>query len=109
MVFAYQLFMNIFHRLTMGKVEIGNLICLPRDISIFFLQKFPSLVLYVSNEFLNLIDCNGNKSQFQKNLFLKAMRGMKLELYRYVYSTNVYTLHKLCLLFFFTDLLSLLT
>ena len=101
--------MNIFHRLTMGKVEMGNLISLPRDISIFFLQKFSSLVLYVSNESLNLIVWNDKKSQFQKNLFLQSHEGMKLELYRYVYSTNVYTLHKLCLLFFFTDLLALLT
>ena len=54
-----------FHRLIMGKVEIGNFYCLIGDIRILFLQKCllnssPHFHKTLS-ELLNLIDCRGNK------------------------------------------------
>ena len=63
-----------FHRLIMGKVEIGNFYCLIGDNRILFLQK---CLLNSSSHFirllLNLTGCHGNINRliFEKNLFLK--------------------------------------
>ena len=53
-----------FHRLIMGKVEIGNFYCLFGDNSILFLQKCllnssPHFIRRLS-ELLNLIGCQDN-------------------------------------------------
>ena len=55
---------NCFHRLTMGKVEIGNFYCLIGDNRILFLQEYllnssPHFITLLS-ELLNLIGCRGN-------------------------------------------------
>ena len=52
-----------FHRLIMGKVEIGNLYCLIGDNRILFLQKCllnssPHFIILLT-ELLNLIGCWG--------------------------------------------------
>ena len=53
-----------FHRLIMGKVEIGNFYCLIGDNRILFLQKCllnsSSHFLRLLSELLNLIGCWGN-------------------------------------------------
>ena len=53
-----------FHRLIMGKVEIGNFYCLIGDIRILFLLKCllnsTSHFLRLLSELLNLIGCQGN-------------------------------------------------
>ena len=53
-----------FHRLIMGKVEIGNFYCLIGDNRILFLQKCllnsSSLFIKLLSELLNLIGCWGN-------------------------------------------------
>ena len=60
-----------FHRLIMGKVEIGNFCCLIWDNRILFLQKCllnssPHFIRLLSDA-LNLIGCRGNvKSEFSK-------------------------------------------
>ena len=60
-----------FHRLIMGKVEIGNFYCLIGDIRILFLQKCllnssPHFIRLLS-ELLSLIGCRGNiNSLFSK-------------------------------------------
>ena len=53
-----------FHRLIMGKVELGNFYCLIGDDRILFLQKCllnssPHFIRLLS-ELLNLIGCQGN-------------------------------------------------
>ena len=53
-----------FHRLIMGKVEIGNFYCLIGDNRILFLQicllnSSPHFIRLLS-ELLNLIGCRGN-------------------------------------------------
>ena len=53
-----------FHRLIIGKVEIGNFDRLIGDIRILFLQKFllnstPHFIKFLL-ELLNLIGCQGN-------------------------------------------------
>ena len=53
-----------FHRLIMGKVELGNFYCLIGDDKILFLQKCllnssPHFIRRLS-ELLNLIGCQGN-------------------------------------------------
>ena len=53
-----------FHRLTVGKVEIGNFYCLIGDNRILFLQECllnssPHLIRLLS-DLLNLIGCQGN-------------------------------------------------
>ena len=62
-----------FHRLIMGKVEIGNFYCLIGDNRILFLQKCllnssPHFIRLLS-EFLNLIGCRGNID----SIFLKEV------------------------------------
>ena len=57
-----------FHRLIMGKVEIGNLYCLIGDNRILFLQKYllnssPHFIRLLS-EFFNLIGCRGNINRY---------------------------------------------
>ena len=70
-----------FHRLIMGKVEIGNFYCLIGDNRILFLQKCllnsSSHFIRLLSELLNLIGCWGNIKSliFEKNLFLKNHRG----------------------------------
>ena len=53
-----------FHRLIMGKVEIGNFYCLIGDNRILFLQKCllnsSSHFIRLLSELLNLIGCRGN-------------------------------------------------
>ena len=53
-----------FHRLIMGKVEIGNFYCLIGDNRILFLQKCllnsSSHFIRLLSEFLDLIGCWGN-------------------------------------------------
>ena len=53
-----------FHRLIMGKVEIGNFYCLIWDNRILFLQKCllnsSSHLIRLLSELLILIDCRGN-------------------------------------------------
>ena len=67
-----------FHRLIMGKVEIGIFYCrLIGDNRILFLQKCllnsSSHFIRLLSELLNLIGCRGNINSliFEKNLFLK--------------------------------------
>ena len=53
-----------FHRLIMGKVELGNFYCLIGDDRILFLQKCllnssPHFIRLLS-ELLNLVGCQGN-------------------------------------------------
>ena len=66
-----------FHRLIMGKEEIGNFYCLIGDNRILFLQKCllnsSSHFIRLLSELLNLIGCRGNINSliFEKNLFLK--------------------------------------
>ena len=66
-----------FHRLIMGKVEIGNFYCLIGNNRILFLQKCllnsSSHFIRLLSELLNLIGCPGNINSliFEKNLFLK--------------------------------------
>ena len=53
-----------FHRLIMGKVEIGNFYCRIGDNRILFLQKYllnnSSHFIRLLSELLNLIGCKGN-------------------------------------------------
>ena len=53
-----------FHRLIMGKAEIGNFYCLIGDNRILFLQKCllnnSSHFIRLLSELLNLIGCRGN-------------------------------------------------
>ena len=53
-----------FHRLIMGKVEIGNFYCLIGNNRILFLQKYllnnSSNFKRLLSELLNLIGCRGN-------------------------------------------------
>ena len=52
-----------FHRIIMGKVEIGNFYCLIGDNRILFLQKCLlniSHFIRLLSELLNLIGCRGN-------------------------------------------------
>ena len=53
-----------FHRLIMGKVEIGNFYCLIGDNRIIFLQKCllngSSHFIRLLSELVNLIGCRGN-------------------------------------------------
>ena len=53
-----------FHRLIMGKVEIGNFYCLIGDNRILFLQKCllnsSSQFIRLLSELLNLTGCRGN-------------------------------------------------
>ena len=66
-----------FHRLIMGKVEIGNFYCFIGDNRISFLQKCllnsSSHFIRLLSELLNFIGCRGNINSliFEKNLFLK--------------------------------------
>ena len=76
-----------FHRLIMGKVEIGNFYCFIGDNRISFLQKCllnssshficllnsSSHFIRLLSELLNLIGCRGNINSliFDKNLLLK--------------------------------------
>ena len=59
-----------FHRLIMGKVEIGNFYCLIGDNRILFLQKgllnSSSHFMRLLSELLNLIGWRGNKKHTQK-------------------------------------------
>ena len=72
-----------FHRLIMGKVEIGNFYCLIGDNRILFLQKCllncSSHFIRLLSEWLNLIGCRGNINIliFEKNLFLKNHKYIK--------------------------------
>ena len=72
-----------FHRLIMGKVEIGNFYCLIGDKRILFLQKCllnsSSHFIRLLLELLNLIGCLGNINSliFEKNLFLKNHKYIK--------------------------------
>ena len=72
-----------FHRLIMGKVEIGNFYCLIGDNRILFLQKCllnsSSHFIRLLSELLNLIGCRGNINSliFEKNLFLKNHKYIK--------------------------------
>ena len=55
---------HCFHRLTMGKVEIGNFLRLIGDNRILFLREYllnssPHFITLLS-ELLNLIGCRGN-------------------------------------------------
>ena len=67
----------IFHRLIMGKKEIGNFYCLIGDNRILFLHKSllnsSSHFIRLLSELLNLIGCRSNINSliFEKHLFLK--------------------------------------
>ena len=69
-----------FHRLIMGKVEIGNFYCLIGDNRILFLQKCllnnSSHFIRLLSELLNLIGCRGNIiSKFSKKIcFSRTIR-----------------------------------
>ena len=73
-----------FHRLIMGKVEIGNFYCLNRDNRILFLQKCllnsSSHFLKLLSELLNLIGCLGNiNSLFSKKIcFSRTISRLKV-------------------------------
>ena len=73
-----------FHRLIMGKVEIGNFYCLIRDNRILFLQKCllnssPHFIRLLS-ESLNLIGCRGhiNSSFSKKVCFSRTISRLKV-------------------------------
>ena len=79
-----------FHRLIMGKVEIGNFYCLIRDNRILFLQKCllnssPHFIRLLS-ELLNLIGCRGhiNNSFSKKVCFSRTISRLKV-LYMYMF------------------------
>ena len=73
-----------FHRLIMGKVEIGNFYCLIGDKRILFLQKCllnsSSHFIRLLSELLNLIGCRGNiNSEFLKKIcFSRTISRLKV-------------------------------
>ena len=72
-----------FHRLTMGKVEIGIYFCITADILTKVLQKCswssPLQTIWILSKSLILIGCHGNQNvKLKKNIFI---RGMKLKFY----------------------------
>ena len=73
-----------FHRLIIGKVEIGNFYCLNRDNRILFLQKCllnsSSHFFRLLSELLNLIGCLGNiNSLFSKKIcFSRTISRLKV-------------------------------
>ena len=73
-----------FHRLIMGKVEIGNFYCLIGDNRILFLQKCllnssPHFIRLLS-ELLNMIGCWGkiNSYFFEKVCFSRTISRLKV-------------------------------
>ena len=64
-----------FHRLIMGKVEIGNFYCLIGNNRILFLQKWllnsSSHCIRLLSELLNLIGCRGNINHVNSLIFEK--------------------------------------
>ena len=70
-----------FHRLIMGKVEIGNYYCLIGDNRILFLQKCllsrSSHLIRLLSELLNLIDCRGNIVNFRKKSVYQEPKNIK--------------------------------
>ena len=76
-----------FHRLIMGKVEIGNFYCLIGDNRILFLQKCllnsSSHFIRLLSELLNLIGCRDNiNSQFSKKIcFSRTISRLKVHVY----------------------------
>ena len=73
-----------FHRLIMGKVEIGNFYCLIEDNRILFLQKCllnsSSHFIRLLSELLNLIGCRGNINSliFEKICFSRTISRLKV-------------------------------
>ena len=72
-----------FHRLIMGKVEIGNFYCLIGDNRILFLQKCllnsASHFIRLLSELLNLIGCRGNIYSYfsKKTCFSRTISRLK--------------------------------
>ena len=72
-----------FHRLIMGKVEIGNFYCLIGDNRILFLQKCllnssPHFIRLLS-ELLDMIGCRGNIVNFRKKVcFSRTISRLKV-------------------------------
>ena len=91
-----------FHRLIMGKVEIGNFYCLIRDNRILFLQKglsnssphFIRLLL----ESLNLIGSRGNinRSFSKKVCFSRTISRLKVMYMFMVLATSLVVLYYCC-------------
>ena len=73
-----------FHRLIMGKVEIGNFYCLLGDDRILFFQKCllnsSSHFIRLLSELLILIGCRGNiNSKFLKKIcFIRTISRLKV-------------------------------
>ena len=83
-----------FHRLIMGKVEIGNFYCLIGDNRILFLHKCllnsSSHFIRLLSELLNLIGCRGyiNSLIFEKVCFSRTISRLK------VHQVHVYGINK---------------
>ena len=71
-----------FHRLIMGKVEIGNFYCLIGDNRILFLQKCllnrSSHFIRLLSELLNLIGCRSNINSLKKICFSRTISRLKV-------------------------------
>ena len=91
-----------FHRLIMGKIEIGNFYCLISDNRILFLQKCllnssPHFIRLLS-ESLNLIGCRGNiNSSFSKKVcFSRSISRLKVMYMFMVLATSLVVLYYCC-------------
>ena len=84
-----------FHRLIMGKVEMGNFYCLIGDNRILFLLKCllnssPLFIRLLLVESLNLVGCRGNiNSQFSPVCFSRTISRLKVTYKFMVFATSL--------------------